>query len=191
MHKAGGPRTIIMSKGWKIAWIIAAIVLVPGGIYAGIGIYMLMKIDYSMAGYKIKSFNSKFLYIDVSIRIANPSVLAVKVAGYDLLFYLNDVLVANIKNKSPKTIEPNAQTMLTLPLAVDLHAMDKKKAKEIMGFVITGQWDKITLKVGGKFNGELLKIPVPYKLKPEEWTYTLEDIIKIMQTPAPTPAPKP
>lgn len=167
-----------MNKSLKIFGIVAILILVPFSIYAGIGIVLLNKIDYKLKGYKLKNIDNQFIYIDLILDIINPSKLDVHIYGYNFNIKLNGVPVANLINKQKKTLVGESTSPLTIGIAIDYKkSFGQILSKEILGYFLTKNYDKIIVSLSGKLKGELLKIPISTKL---DFTYTLAEIEEIM-----------
>lgn len=174
-----------MTKGWAIFWSVVIAVVVPFGTAAGIGLYQLSKICYQMGGFKITAFDRNNLYMDIAIRIVNKSFLNLTIKSYDLNFYLNGVKVSNIVNKESKDIIPSAASTLVSTISVSFkETFGVVKSADLITNFATMQYDKITLSVDGEFKGRLLKIPFTYKLKQTDWSWTLDEILKMMKEPS-------
>lgn len=174
-----------MTKGWTIFWGLFLGIVIPGGAIAGVGLYQLSQICYQMGGFKITAFDRQKLYIDIAIRIVNKSFLKLTIKSYDLNFYLNGVKVSNTKNEDKKEISPEATSTLTTTISVAFkETFGAIKSAEMIANFATKQYDKITLSVDGTFKGKLLGVPFTFTLKQNEWTWTLADILKMMEEPA-------
>ncbi len=171
-----------MTKGWKIFWTVTTLIVVPGSIWAGIGIWTLQQICYSVVKYEVKAWNFKSIDLAFTMMIKNPSQLSVEIDGYDIHVALNNVPVARLISNTVKTIEGEKASSLVLPVSIDLEkSFGQIKSKEIIGYFSSKNFDKIVLSLTGKFNGKLLKIPISVKI---DSRYTLADIIKQMDTPS-------
>lgn len=174
-----------MGNGWKIFWLVTAAIIIPGGVYAGIGVYVLTQVGYGMAGYKIKTISADSISFDVFIRVCNPSFIGADISSYDIDVFLNDTQVAKLQNSNPHTIKPKSTSILTLPINVDWRtALKTATSRDVVKYFLTNQPDKIVLRLAGTFKGKLLKVPI---LKKIDMNYSLADIIKIMEAPAPPP----
>ena len=167
-----------MSRGWKIFGIIAALIIIPGGIFAGIAIKNLSKIDFKIKGYKIKGIDGQFVYLDFDIDVINPSNIDVHIAGYNIDVFLNDIIVAHLISKERKILKSESTSLLTLLISIDYNkAFGQIKSKEIIGYFISKNHEKIVVHLKGKFKGEILKIPISTKL---DFRYSLKEIEELV-----------
>lgn len=171
-----------MSKSLKIASIIIITALGIFGIYATIGIRMLMNICYEIAKYKYKGIDIQYIYIDLQLRIFNPSILKVGLNGYNLNVYLNNKWLSDLTSYTPIIIKSEGISTITIPLKIDyLKTFGTIKSKEIINYFLTQQFDKIIITLKGKFSGTVLKIPVSV---PVDSSWTLQEIAKTMDNPS-------
>lgn len=165
----------------KALGILALIIGIPGGIYLGVEIYWIMKIDYEIAGYKLKSINSKNINIEFALKVINPSHVDIGINGYDINVYINKIHVANLVSKNKKELKAKTKTNLVLPIDIDMGgSLAVVKSKDIIGYFLTKNYEKIIVSFDGKFLGRAIGIPINAPIKME---YTLAEIIKIMDTP--------
>ena len=173
-----------MTKGWKIFWIVTSAIIIPGGLWAGIGIATLQQICYSVVKYEIRRIDiaARTIEMAFTMMIKNPSKLSIGIEGYDIAVALNGVEIAKLVSEAPKTIEGEKATTLVLPVKIDLKkTFGQIKSQEIVGYFITKDFEKIVVSLKGKFNGRLLKIPIAVKVDSK---YTLAEIIKQMDSPS-------
>lgn len=173
-----------MTRGLKILTIVAAAIIIPGGLWAGIGIYALQQICYSVVKYNINSidFVSKKIDINFTVMIKNPSHLNVTIGGYDISVALNGTEVARLINDHEKIIEAKKTSILILPVKIDvLKTFNQVKSKEIIGYFATKDYEKIVISLNGKFNGKIIKLPISIKVNSQ---YTFAEIIKQMDEPS-------
>ena len=170
-----------MTRGWGIATAIFFVIVVPGGIYAGLGIYMLLQIDYKMVGYKLKSWNLQGAEIDFAVNVINPSALDVHIYGYDIDVSINGGLVANIKSTTKKTLVGKTTSTLTIPVSVNFKkSFSSLKSQELITYFATSNFEKIVVNLKGKLKGKLLGVTVS---APLDINYSLKEIIDINTKP--------
>lgn len=169
------------SVGSAIKTILA--ILIPGGfifggIYAGVNVRLLTKICFSVSGFKIKSLDSKYIYLDILLLVKNPSRLDVTVQGYEIDALLNGVPVSKIVDKNKKVLLGEEVTPLLVPIQIDHEkAFGQIKSKEILAYFLTNNWDKIIVSLDIKFKGEVLNIPISTSVSLK---YSLKEIKAIM-----------
>ncbi|MEK6879111.1 MAG: hypothetical protein AABY22_05855 [Nanoarchaeota archaeon] len=163
----------------KIFGIIAALVLIPGAIFVGIGVRLLSKINFKVKSFKVKSLDAQYINIDLVLDVINPSKLDVKIDGYNINVFLNGIKVANLISIYKKTLKGEETSLLTLPIAIDFKkSFGQILSKEIIGYFLTRNYEKIVIRLSGNFKGEILKIPISTKI---DITYTLAEIEKLME----------
>lgn len=170
-----------MSRAWKIAGIIALLVIVPGGIYAGMGLMALNQTEIEVKSYKVKSVDTQFVHMDIVLEIKNPSKLDVSIEGYDLRVDINGIKVASIISKYAVVLDGLGKTLLTVPVAIDFKkSFDVVKSREILGYFLTRNKEKIIVSLTGKLKGEILKMPISTRLN---FKYSLKEIEDLMKAP--------
>ena len=175
-----------MKTGWKIFWTLTTLFLASSGVYAGIGVNLLLQVCYSITKYRITGIDSKYIHIDFMMQVFNPSKLNVGITGYNIDVYLNDTKVSNLSSAKPKTLEGEKPSTLTLPIKIDyLNVFEKVKSQSVVNLFLNKKFDKIIFTFKGNFKGSLLKIPIS---KDIELKYTLKEIQDIMNEPS-TPCP--
>ena len=169
------------SVGSAIKTILAILIpggFVIGGIYAGVNVRLLTKICFSVSGFKIKSLDSKYIYLDILLLVKNPSRLDVTVQGYEIDALLNGVPVSKIVDKNKKVLLGEEVTPLLVPIQIDHEkAFGQIKSKEILAYFLTNNWDKIIVSLDIKFKGEVLNIPISTSVSLK---YSLKEIKAIM-----------
>lgn len=172
-----------MNKGVKI--VVWSLVTAFGllGIYAGLGIRKLMSVGYKIIKFQIKRFNLDSISIDLTLKICNPSVLAVDITGYNIDVYLNNKPVSNIKSSTPATLIANGNSLITIPLTVLYKTFGVVQSKEIINAFSTMQYSKIFINLQGTLDATILKIPAHVPIK---YQITLQEIQKIMDDPTPS-----
>ena len=169
------------SVGSTIKTILAILIpggFVIGGIYAGVNVRLLTKICFSVSGFKIKSLDSKYIYLDILLLVKNPSRLDVTVQGYEIDALLNGVPVSKIVDKNKKVLLGEEVTPLLVPIQIDHEkAFGQIKSKEILAYFLTNNWDKIIVSLDIKFKGEVLNIPISTSVSLK---YSLKEIKAIM-----------
>ena len=170
-----------MTRGWQIFLIAATAIIIPGGIWAGMGIAALTKICYNVIKYEITKFNFTNMELSFTLKVKNPSNFKVVIEGYDINIELNGVKVGNIASKSIKTLKSEQISNVIIPVNILINKiLGNKKLKEVLNYFSTKQYEKIFVSLSGHFNGRLLKIPIPVKI---DLKYTLAEIINIMDSP--------
>lgn len=170
-----------MSAGKVIFGIVVA-AAIGFGIYAAIGIKMLMRICFSMGKYKLRSWDFQFVNIDFELVLYNPSALEATLRNYDFNLYLNNKWVANIKSDVPVRIVAEGSTTLVLPVKLDYKkTFGLAGSKEILAAFSLKQYDKIFVTLKGNYTGVALKIPVKLAVE-EKWT--LQSIVDEMSKPS-------
>ncbi|HRG36900.1 MAG TPA: hypothetical protein PK289_00050 [Bacteroidia bacterium] len=177
-----------MSAGSTIKAILAVLIpggFIVGGIYAGVNVRLLTKICFSIAGFKIKSLDSNYIYLDILLNVKNPSRLDVKVGGYDINATLNGTPVGKIVDKTEKVLLAEQITPLLVPIQIDHNkAFGQIKSKEILGYFLTNNWEKIIVSLDIKFKGEVLRIPISTSVN---LSYSLKEIKTMMAESKNTP----
>lgn len=169
------------SVGSTIKTILAILIpggFIVGGIYAGVNVRLLTKICFSVSGFKIKSLDSKYIFLDILLLVKNPSRLDVTVQGYEIDALLNGVPVSKIVDKNKKVLLGEEVTPLLVPIQIDHEkAFGQIKSKEILAYFLTNNWDKIIVSLDIKFKGEVLNIPISTSVSLK---YSLKEIKAIM-----------
>ena len=165
------------------AKILGVLILVPTAILAGYitaGVILLKRIDYEMTGYSLKGINKGILSLILELKIINPSFIKVGIDKYDLTVSINNIPVSKLSSKIPILIQANDFTEISIPVDVDIEkSFGVLKSREIIGYFIAQQYDKITIFVRGDFGATVMKIPISTKID-EKWT--LKEISEIMST---------
>ena len=171
-----------MTRGWQIFLIAATAIIIPGGIWAGMGIAALTKICYNVIKYEITKFNFTNMELSFTLKVKNPSNIKVIIEGYNINIELNGVNVGQIVSKSKKTLKSEQHSTIVIPvnIKIDKKTLGNSKIREVFDYFITKQYEKIFVSLSGHFNGRLLKIPIPVKI---DLKYTLAEIINIMDSP--------
>lgn len=168
-----------MNRNWKIALALAAAIIIPGGTYAAIAAYWLGKICYNIYGFRILSADSKYVSIELTLEVKNPSSINITIEGYDLGVSLNNFKVAQIESKDLKVLSAGAVSYLNIPIKINhQEVFGAVKSGEFITNVLLKNFDKINVALGGKFLGEILKIPVSTKIK---MNYTVAEILKMRE----------
>lgn len=172
-----------MSRGWAVFWSLLALVAVPGGIYVGVNVYMLMKVCVSLSGYKLKGIDKDGnILLEFGLKVKNPSQLAVDIYGYSIDVDLNGNFGANAKSDKHKKLVANETSVLMINVKIDpVKTFGALKSKEVVGSFLTGQFDKIVVNLKGNFVGKLLGVKINM---PVDFKYSLKEILDIMKTPS-------
>jgi LEA14-like dessication related protein len=169
-----------MNKGVKIAlWTLVA-AIGRFGVYAGIAVKGLMAICYNIVKYEAR-IDLQFIYLKLTLKIKNPSILKMDIDGYNLSVYLNNKWVANVESKTHVEMKSEAISTIVIPVKIDfLKTYGVVGGKEIVNAFLRKEFDKIFINVAGRFDGTVMKyhahVPVDYKI-------TLTEILKIMSSP--------
>lgn len=170
-----------MKNIWQIILAITVAGTFGAGVYIALGIKRLLQISYYLEGYKFEGFDVRYIYLKLFLLVKNKSDVAVNIKRYFINVLLNDKLVAILSSKKNKTIEAEKSSKLELPIKIDYNnVFGKLKSKEIMGYFVNKEYDKIIFSLKGKFSGSILKIPIFAPLKIQ---MSLKDIIVSMDNP--------
>lgn len=154
-----------MSRAWRTVGAIAAIIIIPGGIYAGITGYFLTKMQYGIYNVDSISVKNGIVKFNLVVWVKNPSATKIVIEGYDFDVAINGVNVAKIANSSEKALEAKQTSYLSVPVEISADRIaNKVDWTNILKYFITGEADKIYLSVTGKFLGGVLKIPISTKV---------------------------
>jgi len=171
-----------MSRGWQIFLITAATVLVPGGLYAGVGIYALTNICFNFKRFELTGIDKTFIGINFVLQIKNPSRINVHIDGYDIDVAINGTKVANIISANKKTLAGEKTNILVLPIKINYkETFGVLKSAELISLFAKKEYSKIYISLEGRFNGSLLKIPIRRKINMK---YTLAEIVKMASEPS-------
>jgi len=155
-----------MTREWRIFLTALGIVVIPGGIYAGITAHFLTKICYKLWGFKIVDIGKKDIKFNLVIMVKNPARVDLNIEGYEFDVEVNGVPVARIENNNEKVIDGQGVSYLTIPISFGYEKFIKKTNwAELVALFITGQSDKIFISLNGKFMGGIFKIPISRKVK--------------------------
>jgi len=155
-----------MTREWRIFLTALGIVVIPGGIYAGITAHFLTKICYKLWGFKIVDVSNKAVKFELIIMVKNPARVDLNIEGYEFDVEVNGVPVARIENNNEKVIDGQGVSYLTIPISFGYEKFIKKTNwAELVALFITGQSDKIFISLNGKFMGGIFKIPISRKVK--------------------------
>ena len=173
-----------MTRGWTIFLAATAAIVIPGGIWAGVGIAALRKIGSKVVKYQITKIEKSSLGMSITVLVKNPSEFRILIRGYNINIALNGVNLGNITDRTTKIIKANTQSTLVIPVNFSLEkrpAEEKKILNQVLINFATLQYKKINVSLNGKFRGEILKIPVPVQI---DMNYTFEEIIKAIDEPS-------
>lgn len=155
-----------MTREWRIFLTALGIVVIPGGIYAGITAHFITKICYKLWGFKIIDVNNKSIKFELVVMVKNPARIDLNIEGYEFDVAINGVDVARIESSTEKVIEGNGVSYLTIPVSFGYEKFVKQtKWSEILALFITGQSDKIFITMKGKFMGGVFKIPISRRVR--------------------------
>lgn len=154
-----------MSRAWRTVGAVAAIILIPGGIYAGITGYFLTKMQYGIYGITNLSFKSGVLKFGLVVWVKNPSATKINIEGYEFDIAINGVNVAKISDAKEKELASKGTSYLNIPIEVSADKIvNKVDWGKIAKLFISGETDKIFISIKGKFMGGVLKIPISTKV---------------------------
>lgn len=168
-----------MNRGWKIAAVVAAAILIPGGTYAAITAYWLGKISCKFDWIKILSIDPKFISLEIILQVKNPSAVSIKIEGYDLGVSLDGFKVAQIKSKEVKVLKAGEVSYLSIPVKINhQEVFGAVKSGEFLANILLKSFDKINVSLEGRLLAEVLKVPVSTKVK---LNYTVAEILKMKE----------
>lgn len=173
-----------MKVGRVVIWSLVTVISLFG-VYAAMGARALMGICYNMVKYQLRNITGEYIYIDFTLKINNPSFLAVDINGYKLDIYLNNKFIANLTSVAHKEIVGNGISTIVIPLKIAyLKTLGAVNSKELLNNFTNQRFDKIVVSLKGTFSGTVLKVPaeVPVNSK-----WTLKEINEIMMAPEDVP----
>lgn len=154
-----------MTREWRIALGVLGLIVVPGGFYAGITVYLLTKIDYGVYSFKISDINNKTVKGSVTVWVKNPANVAIEIEGYDLNIGINGIDVVSIKNQDKKIIEPKQTSYLTIPIEFSHDKfVNKIDWTNLVTNFVVGKSEKIIFSLKGKFIGGVFGLPISRKV---------------------------
>lgn len=169
-----------MKLGRVIAW---GVVTAIGafGVYAAIGARALMSVCYNMVKYQVQNITGDAIYINFTLKVNNPSFLAVDINGYKIDVFLNSKFIATVASTAHEEIVSKGVSTLIIPLKVAyMKAMGTVNGKELLNNFANQRFEKIVVSLKGTFKGTVLKVPVGV---PIDQKWTLKEINDIMMAP--------
>jgi hypothetical protein len=168
--------------------------LVFGLFYTGIGVYTLIKqLCYKMSGISVAGFRkddgtatsnpfgAKWLDLDLTIKIINPSYLTIFLNSYNFTVYINGFPVADInKNQIVSLLKGSAQVIHVL-VSVDLKSGSALfKDGRFLAEFASKQYDQIILSISGTATASLFNIPKKFNIST---SMPMQSIIDEMEAP--------
>ncbi|KKS77126.1 MAG: hypothetical protein UV51_C0010G0031 [Candidatus Woesebacteria bacterium GW2011_GWC1_42_9] len=170
-----------MSKTAKIALLIAAAIIIPGGIVAGVGAYQLFRICTKVNYYKFNGIDVRYINLEFGIMVKNPGFINVDILGYNLDIFINGTKVASAVNSSTKRLSAKQRSNLVIPVLVDYtKSLGAVFSAQLLKFFANKQFDKIIVSIDGVMNARLLGVPSSIKINEK---YSLREIQEIMDAP--------
>lgn len=173
-----------MKIGRVIAW---GLVTAIGafGVYAAIGARALMSICYNMVKFQVQNITGDSIYINFTLKLNNPSFLAVDINGYKLDVFLNGKFIASVASVAHEEIMSKGISTLVIPVRVAyLKTLGIVGGKELINNFANQRFDKIVVSLKGTFKGSVLKVPVGV---PVDQKWTLKEISDTMSAPSTEP----
>ena len=172
-----------MKIGRIIAWTLVSVLSIAG-IYVGIGVKQLMSFCYNIVKYEYK-VDLEYFYLNLTLNFKNPSYLKIDIVGYDLDVYLNNGYIGKITSKKYTPLKSGEFSSVVIPAKIPYPKLLKNiNGKEILTAFADKRFDRIFVSLKGRFDGRVLKVPVHV---PVDYKITLEEIIKIMDSPKTPP----
>lgn len=169
-------------KALKILGAIALAIIIPGGIVIGVSAYMLTKICYKPVDFKIFSADLKTIKGEIVMRVKNPSMISIGIAGYDFTVFINGTKIARLINTDKTTIEKGAVSVLGIPITISLDKIvDFAKSSELLALFLTRNTGKIIVSLSGDLKGEVAGFPISTAV---EFKYSVDEIRKLASEPS-------
>lgn len=164
-----------MGLGWKIFIGAISTAIGTAAIWGTVTAKNLMRICYEVAGFKIRGLDSRYIYLDIQLRIKNPANLRITIRGYYIDIYINDIWVANSQSKIDKVIKGEQTSILNLSLDVDYK---KTLSRKTLSLFLKSDLKNIFVRIKGKFIGAILGVKIDIDIDEK---ISLLDIQKTMK----------
>ncbi|KKR29672.1 MAG: hypothetical protein UT61_C0025G0004 [Candidatus Woesebacteria bacterium GW2011_GWA1_39_8] len=179
-----------MKTALKILGIVTVFGFIGLGIY-GVKIYRDIKnVCYELIKYELGGFNEKGNYvIKFWLKIKNISILKINITGYNIDIAINDTKVGNVKGNKEQKINPEAYSVLHIPLEIDVKRIFGLLTATEFAFKMSFDLSKIIISIRGKMAAQVYvykyKI-LTVKTIPIEYSVTLQEITNSMNNPSQT-----